>query len=99
MKVRLEALKNLACTFGFHDDPVRDRSADGTKVWRCPRCSRVRPREIPPDPLAAAAKNTDTRFQMPAREVYELRQSAVRALSGIEVRRLGRKVLPFRKGA
>lgn len=41
----LSSLSILLCCIGLHDSPIRDRTASGLRLWRCPRCLKVRPRD------------------------------------------------------
>ena len=84
-------MKTLLCWFGRHAAPIRDRSKTGERVWRCPRCLRVRPRDVETsgDPLAGQQKNRHPLYVMPAEEqwaadtrtghIYESRDAAMAA--------------------
>ncbi|MGE0464239.1 MAG: hypothetical protein AB7Q16_22960 [Vicinamibacterales bacterium] len=92
---------SLRCWLGRHAPPIYDRAKDGTRIWRCPRCQRIRPRdvELRGDPIQVGASNRDPRFAMPAREQWAARYSAIRALRGVEQRRRGASVALFRRRA
>lgn len=89
----------LLCVLGLHDEPLRDVAKDGIRVLRCPRCMKVTPLKLNDSDPLADARNDDPRHRMPAREQYAIRSAQVRRMTGIEVRRRGTKVLPFKRGA
>lgn len=68
----------LRCLFG-HDEPVRD-DVDGVKVWRCPRCWKVRERGHTRDPRPVHAP--DNRFVMSAWQQAGARRKAQKTHAG-----------------
>lgn len=74
----------LRCVFGAHAPTLRD-SINGVPVDRCPRCWRVKVRDVSD---VRVVQPMDPRFRMSSREQHEVRSRALRAFRGRRLRRV-----------
>lgn len=74
----------LRCFVGRHAPTLRD-TVNGVPVLRCPRCWRVRVRDVAD---VRVVQPTDPRFRMSGREQWERRSQALRAFRGRRLRKV-----------
>ena len=74
----------LRCFFGSHAPTLRD-TVHGVPVLRCPRCWKVKVRDVSD---VRVAQPMDPRFRIAAREQWERRHQALRAFRGRRLRRV-----------